>query len=303
MSKPKLICVVGPTAVGKTAVAIQLAKEFNAEVISADSRQFYRELEIGTAKPSIQELGEVNHHFVNTLSIHDNYSVGQFEKEVLGKLNLLFSGSETVLLVGGSGMFVDAVCYGLDEFPGVAEHIRNDLRVELVEKGLEILQDELKDKDPEYFKIVDLNNPQRVIRALEVIRSSGQPFSNFRKRTNKERPFQVVKVGLEMERKQIYERIDSRMDQMISNGLFEEAKQFESWSHLNALQTVGYKEIFGHLSGSYDKEEAIRLLKRNSRRYAKRQLTWFKRDKSAHWFKPSDLQGILAYINKFPKTA
>lgn len=303
MSKPKLICVVGPTAVGKTAVGIQLAKEFNAQIISADSRQFYRELEIGTAKPSIQELGEVNHHFVNTLSIHDNYSVGQFEKEVLEKLNMLFSENESVILVGGSGLFVDAVCYGLDEFPAVTEDIRNDLRVAFTEKGLESLQDELRCKDPEYFKIVDLNNPQRVIRALEVIRSTGQPFSKFRKKTTKERPFQVVKVGLEMERKQIYERIDSRMEQMISNGLFEEAKQFESWSHLNALQTVGYKEIFSYLSGSYDKEEAIRLLKRNSRRYAKRQLTWFKRDKTTHWFKPSDLQEILTYIDEFPKTA
>lgn len=302
MSKPKLICVVGPTAVGKTTVAIQLAKSFESEIISADSRQFYRELEIGTAKPSAEELCEAPHHFVNSLSIYDTYSVGQYEKEVLTTLNQVFNSHDTAIMVGGSGLFVDAVCYGLDEFPSVGEGIRNDLRKELIEKGLESLKEELKEKDIQYYQIVDLQNPQRVVRALEVIRSTGEPFTNFRKRTIKERPFEVIKVGLEMEREKVYKRIDLRMDQMISNGLFEEAKQFESSSHLNALQTVGYKEIFGYLSGCYNKEEAVRLLKRNSRRYAKRQLTWFKRDKSTRWFNPTHLDEMKTYIKEFSKT-
>lgn len=302
MSKPNLICVVGPTAVGKTAVAIQLSKKLNADIVSADSRQFYKELEIGTAKPSIEELNEAPHHFINTHSIHDSYSVGQFEKEALAKLGQLFSISENVILVGGSGLFVDAVCDGLDEFPEVDEAVRGTLRATLAENGLASLQEELKQKDPAYYETVDLNNPQRIVRALEVINSTGKPFSMFRKRVKKERPFSIVKVGLEMDRARIYERIDLRMDQMISAGLFEEAKTFEQWKDLNALQTVGYKEIFGYLSGAYDKEEAIRLLKRNSRRYAKRQLTWFKRDQTTEWFDPRDLEGILTYLRASSKT-
>lgn len=298
MSKPKLICVVGPTAVGKTTLAIELAKSFKTEIISADSRQFYKELELGTAKPSEEELALVPHHFINSLSIHDYYDVGQYEKEVLSTLNNLFERYGAVILVGGSGLFVDAVCNGLDEFPEIDGTIRGTLNSELEESGLGKLQDELKDRDIDYYNLVDLNNPQRVIRALEVIRSTGETFSKFRKQSKKERPFSITKIGLEMDRAKLYERIDVRMDRMISNGLFEEATRLLNVRNLNALQTVGYKEIFSHLNGEYDKEEAIRLLKRNSRRYAKRQLTWFKKDLDTIWFNPEDTNSVKAYLTK-----
>ena len=297
-SKPSLICVVGPTAVGKTAMAIRLAGAFQTEVVSADSRQFYRELEIGTAKPTEEELNTVPHHFINTLSIYDAYDAGLFEQEVLSLLSELFQKYNTVVLVGGSGLFVDAVAYGMDEFPDVPDEIRQVLNKEFNEKGLEPLQDELKEKDPVYYDQVDLKNPQRVIRALEVIRSSDKPFSAFRKAIKKERPFNVIKIGLEMERQALNERIDLRMDQMIDQGLFNEAEEFLESRALNALQTVGYKEIFGYLLGNYDKPKAVELLKRNSRRYAKRQLTWFKRDGTTMWFGPDDFDEVLSYLNE-----
>ncbi|OEJ99968.1 tRNA (adenosine(37)-N6)-dimethylallyltransferase MiaA [Roseivirga misakiensis] len=296
MTKPKLICVVGPTAVGKTGVAIQIANALNTEIISADSRQFYRELEIGTAKPTADELKQAKHHFVNNLSIHDDYNVGRFEKEVIAKLKLLFKKHQTVILVGGSGLFVDAVCNGLDAFPKIDEAVRPKLIQEFEDNGLSNLQDELKATDLDYYKIVDLKNPQRVIRALEVIRGTGKTFTEFRKQKPKERDFDVIKIGLAMEREELYSRIDDRMDQMIENGLFQEAQEFQSYSHLNALQTVGYSEIFGYLSGTYDKNEAVRLLKRNSRRYAKRQLTWFKRDQQTVWFNPNQIDQILNFL-------
>ena len=297
-SKPSLICVVGPTAVGKTAMAIRLAGAFQTEVVSADSRQFYRELEIGTAKPTEEELNTVPHHFINTLSIYDAYDAGLFEQEVLSLLSELFQKYNTVVLVGGSGLFVDAVAYGMDEFPDVPDEIRQVLNKEFNEKGLEPLQDELKEKDPVYYDQVDLKNPQRVIRALEVIRSSDKPFSAFRKAIKKERPFNVIKIGLEMERQALNERIDLRMDQMIDQGLFNEAEEFLESRALNALQTVGYKEVFGYLLGNYDKPKAVELLKRNSRRYAKRQLTWFKRDGTTMWFGPDDFDKVLSYLNE-----
>lgn len=297
-SKPSLICVVGPTAVGKTAMAIRLARAFQTEVVSADSRQFYRELEIGTAKPTEEELNTVPHHFINTLSIYDAYDAGLFEQEVLSLLSELFQKYNTVVLVGGSGLFVDAVAYGMDEFPDVPDEIRQVLNKEFNEKGLEPLQDELKEKDPVYYDQVDLKNPQRVIRALEVIRSSDKPFSAFRKAIKKERPFNVIKIGLEMERQALNERIDLRMDQMIDQGLFNEAEEFLESRALNALQTVGYKEVFGYLLGNYDKPKAVELLKRNSRRYAKRQLTWFKRDGTTMWFGPDDFDKVLSYLNE-----
>ena len=291
-----LICVVGPTAVGKTAQSIILAKNLESEIVSADSRQFYRELEIGTAKPSAEELFTVKHHLINSLSIYDHYDVRKFENDALKILEDIFSTSKTAVMVGGSGMFVDAVCYGLDDLPQVPSELRDELTHELNTNGLQSLVNELMDSDPEYCKHADLKNPQRVIRALEVVRSTGKPFSSFRTGKKVDRPFHVIMVGLEMEREKLYERIDLRMDQMIENGLFEEAEKFYTERNLNALQTVGYKEIFGYLAGEYDKEEATRLLKRNSRRYAKRQMTWFKKNEQVKWFEATDSEGVLKYV-------
>ena len=302
MSKPKLICVVGPTAVGKTVVAIQLAKALNTEIVSADSRQFYKELEIGTAKPSTEELDQAPHHFINNLSIHDSYNVGQYEKEAIERLNTIFTKHNNAVLVGGSGLFVDAICNGLDEFPEISQGVRISLKNELDQKGLGVLQEELKEKDLAYYQIVDLKNPQRVLRALEVIRGTGQTFTEFRKKEPKHRDFEVIRIGLSMDREKLYHRIDTRMDQMISQGLFEEAERFQSLSELNALQTVGYREVYGFLDGTYDKTEAIRLLKRNSRRYAKRQLTWFKKDPKTTWFEPEKVDDILTFIISSIKT-
>lgn len=291
-----LICVVGPTAVGKTAQSIILAKNLESEIVSADSRQFYRELEIGTAKPSAEELSTVKHHLINSLSIHDHYDVRKFENDALKILDDIFSTIKTAVMVGGSGLFVDAVCYGLDELPQVSSELRDELTHELNTNGLQSLVNELMESDPEYCKHADLKNPQRVIRALEVVRSTGKPFSSFRTGKKVDRPFHVIMVGLEMEREKLYERIDLRMDQMIENGLFEEAEKFYTERNLNALQTVGYKEIFGYLAGEYDKEEATRLLKRNSRRYAKRQMTWFKKNEQVKWFEATDSEGVLKYV-------
>lgn len=304
-TKNYLICIVGPTAVGKTALSLNIASLLNTEIISADSRQFYKELKIGTAKPTEHELSQAPHHLIDSLSIHDDYDVGQFEKDALGIIDNLHLKNRVVVMVGGSGLFVNAVCNGLDEFPEVIDGMRDQLNLELKTNGLELLVEELKIADPEYASIVDLKNPQRVIRALEVIRSTGLKFSSFRKSDKKERHFEVIKIGLEMDREILYQRIDQRMDDMIKQGLFEEAKEHLPFKHLNALQTVGYQEIFPILEGQYSYEEAVRLLKRNSRRYAKRQLTWFKRDAEVSWFQPDQKEEIFSYLKeklKLPET-
>ncbi|WP_268121892.1 tRNA (adenosine(37)-N6)-dimethylallyltransferase MiaA [Roseivirga pacifica] len=296
--KKLLVSVVGPTAVGKTAVTIDLANAFDSEIISADSRQFYREMELGTAKPSAEELSLAPHHFINTLSVTQEYSVGQFEKDAISLLDELFQKHEVVFMAGGSGLFVDAVCNGLDKFPEIDPAIREKLNETYSVKGIAHLQSLLKEKDPTYYAQVDVQNPQRLIRALEVIESTGEPFSSFRRQQVADRSFEVLRIGLEMDREKLYERIDMRMDLMIAAGLFEEAERLYQYRSLNALQTVGYKEIFGHLDGEYDKEEAVRLLKRNSRRYAKRQLTWFRRNESVHWFSPNQVAEIKALISE-----
>lgn len=293
-----LLVVVGPTAVGKTSLCLKLAKKFNTEIISADSRQFYKETEIGTAKPSIKERSEVPHHFIGHKSIFDSYDVKIFEKDTLKLLEKLFENKDLVILTGGSGLFVDVVCNGMDEIPGVEPGIRKAL-IELYEhKGIEHLQSELRQVDPAYYQEVDLKNPQRLMRALEVSRATGKPYSSFRKKHKQQRPFEVIKVGLKRERADLYQRIDLRMDQMIEEGLFEEAYSLFPFRYLNALQTVGYSEIFGYLEGKYDKEEAIRLLKRNSRRYAKRQMTWFRRDQEITWFHPEEEHDVFAFIRE-----
>lgn len=291
-----LVLIVGPTAVGKTALSLKLAKIFGTEIISCDSRQFYRELEIGTAKPSAQELAEVPHHLIDSLSIHEPYDVRKFEQDALTRLDRLFADHQVVVMTGGSGLFADAVVQGFDPIPEVGPEIRPEVIGEYGRHGLGWLQQEVRRVDPEYFQQVDQKNPQRLMRALEVYRGTGRPFSSFRKKKLVKRPFQITSIGLEMDREQLYARIDERMDQMISQGLFEEAEALFPLRELNALQTVGYSEIFGFLAGEYSREEAVHLLKRNSRRYAKRQLTWFKKDPNTRWFRPSEEAELIQYV-------
>ncbi|MCA4897490.1 MAG: tRNA (adenosine(37)-N6)-dimethylallyltransferase MiaA [Cytophagales bacterium] len=288
VQEKKLVVIVGPTASGKTALAIDLALRWNTEIISADSRQIYKELEIGTAKPTDQELTLVKHHFINTHSVEEVYNAAQFGMDAEALILNLFQKHDYLLVCGGSGLYVKALLEGFDEMPEVPAEVRNQIVAQYQEKGLGWLQAEVKQKDPNYFETVDIQNPQRLMRALEVFAATGKPFSAWRKKSKKTLPYSVIKVGLDLNRDKLYERIDARMDKMIVNGLFEEAAKFYPQKHLNALQTVGYQEIFGFMDDLYDKEEAIRLLKRNSRHYAKRQLTWFKRDAEVQWFQSSD---------------
>jgi len=288
--------VAGPTAVGKTDLCINLAKKFNTTIISADSRQFYKEINIGTAKPTTAQLAEVQHHFIDTLSIHQEYDVGKFEMDALQLLDKLFLDTDLVIMTGGSGLYLDAVTKGFDAMPAIDPSVRALLNATYEKEGLLNLQKKLLDADPAYYEKVDLNNPQRLIRALEVYHSSGKPYSSFHKQQVNPRPFNTTKIALERDREELYSRIDQRMDQMIAEGLFEEATALYPYRAHNALQTVGYKEIFGYMDGEYDIAEAIRLLKRNSRRYAKRQMTWFRKDEAYRWFHPSQTQEIIKYI-------
>lgn len=271
-----LIVLGGPTAVGKTSAAIQLSNKLNCDIISADSRQFYLEMEIGTAKPNASELAQAKHHFINTLSIHDNYTVGKFEQDTLSLLRRLFQERDYCILTGGSGLYLNAICHGLDQFPKVDPAIRAELNEEFKQQGLASLVSELKNKDHVYAKRVDLANPQRVIRALEIIRGTQKPFSSFLRQAPVERPFHIFPFYLTMERTKLYDRINLRVDQMITQGLKAEAQSLYPLKHLNSLRTVGYSEWFDHFDGLISDVEAVELIKRNSRRYAKRQITWFK---------------------------
>ncbi len=291
-----LIVIVGPTAIGKTALSLQMASYFDTEILSADSRQFYKEMNIGTAKPSPKELASVRHHFIDSHSIREGYSVGKYEEDAIQLLNELFLTKQVLLLLGGSGLYIKAICEGLDEMPETKPEIREQLKQQYQKEGLETLQIQLKNLDPAHYESVDLQNPHRVIRALEVCLSTGKPYSSFRTEQKTERDFQIHKIGLERPREELYQRIESRVDEMLAQGLLEEVKNLSDWKSAQALQTVGYTEIFGYLEGKYDWEEAIRLLKRNSRRYAKRQMTWFKKDQEIKWFHPSETATILAYL-------
>ena len=279
-----LVVIVGPTAVGKTAVAIDLARYYNTVVLSADSRQFYREMSIGTAKPTEYELATAKHYFVNSHSVKDSFTVADFEKQGLALLSELFKDSDVVIMAGGSGLYVNAICDGFDDIPNALPGIREKLNGELAEKGLAHLQEKLKAADPAYYVQVDLNNPQRIIRALEVYESTGVPFSSYRKSNKMARPFNIIKVGLDLPREQLYRRIDQRVDLMVEQGLFDEVKSLLPYRHLNALNTVGYAEIFEYLDESLSREAAIDRVKQNTRRFAKRQLTWFRRDAATQWF-------------------
>jgi len=291
-----LIVIAGPTAVGKTSFAIELAAILKTEIISADSRQFYKEISIGTAKPSPEELALIPHHFINNLSISDYYNVSKFENEVLDLLNKLFLQHKNVVMVGGSGLYIDAVCKGIDDLPDADESLRKELKLQFKNNGLDDLLKELERLDLDYYNEIDKSNPNRVLRALEVIKSTGLKFSDLRKKSVKERPFNIHKFCLNRERDELFERISVRVDQMIEEGLVNEAKKQWSNRNHNALNTVGYKEIFRYLDGDIDLEQAIIDLKTNTRRYAKRQLTWFKRDDSYLWIHPNQMDQVLKSI-------
>jgi len=292
-----LIIIAGPTAIGKTALAISLAQHFKTEIISADSRQFYREMNIGTAKPSQEELSAVKHHLINSHSILDQFNAGDFEKRSIELINNLFLVHDQVILAGGSGLFINAVCHGFDQLPAATEETRNNINKVLEEKGIVYLQEWLKKVDPIYFEEVDLFNPQRIIRALEVFESSGKTFSSLRTNIKKQRPFNIVKIGLNSDRDKLYDRINIRVDQMVRDGLIEEVESLKSYRHLNPLNTVGYSEILDFLDGNITREEAIEKIKQNTRRFAKRQITWFKKSEDIKWFKPDELDSIIQYLN------
>jgi len=300
MTKHSLIVISGPTAVGKTALSIELAKAFDTVVLSADSRQVFKEMAIGTAKVSQEEMQGVKHFFIDHVSIYDKpvYDAAQFEKEAICLLEELFKIHDVIILAGGSGLYVNAVLKGLDDMPEIPDIIREQLTAELEEKGLYCLLQELEAKDPLYYDKVDRGNPRRVQRALEVIRHTGKPFSDFHTGEPKQRPFNVIHIGLERDREELYHRINKRMDSMLEQGLEEEAKALYPYRTFNALQTVGYKEIFENMEGSYSREEMIEKLKQHSRQYAKRQMTWLKKDESIKWFHPDQIKDIKEWILK-----
>jgi tRNA dimethylallyltransferase len=283
-SFPTLIVVAGPTAVGKTAAAIKLAQHFNTVVVSADSRQFFREMSIGTAKPDESELAAVKHYFINSHSISESFSVGDFEKQGLAILDELFKTHDKVILAGGSGLYIKAICEGFDDLPVADVSVREKLNQQLEDEGIATLQEKLKQVDPDYYAEVDLNNPQRIIRALEVFETSGKAFSSYRNATINKRRFNIIKLALDMPREKLYERINLRVDIMVKQGLVEEAKSLLPHRELNALNTVGYSELFDHFDGKISLDEALLLIKQNTRRFAKRQLTWFRKGKDFIWF-------------------
>lgn len=290
------IFIAGPTAVGKTEVAIQLAEWLKTEIISFDSRQFYRELKIGAAPPSPEEIARAPHHLVGHLSVNDDYSAGYFETEALAKLEEIFLQHDTAILVGGSGLYMRILTDGFDEMPDIPSEVREKLNNELSEKGLEVLVNELKETDPEYYKTVDQQNSQRVIRALEVIRSTGNTYTSYRQGSKTERPFNIIKIGLDLTREELYERINLRVDKMMEAGLYEEVKSLLPFRDKNSMQTVGYKEFIRHFDGEISLEEAVEEIKKNSRRYAKRQLTWFRRENEIQWFSPFEVEKIKAML-------
>lgn len=293
-----MLCITGPTASGKTALAIALARKFDTEIVSADARQFYREMNIGTAKPSREELGAVPHHFIDFLSVTDDYNIGKFEQDALARLDQLFRNHRIVILAGGSGLYIRAICQGLDELPPGDPVIRQDLIRLWQEEGLSALQQELERADPEYFKTVDRSNPSRLIRALEVCRQTGLPFSTFRRAEPKPRNFAFATLILNPERKKLYERIDQRVDEMMHAGLLEEVKALLPYKDFNALATVGYQEFFPYFEGTRSLEASIALVKQHSRNYAKRQMTWFRKVPDATWIHPENSEAIFKWAEE-----
>lgn len=291
-----LIVITGPTAVGKTALCLDVAKHFHIPIINADSRQIFRELKIGTAPPTEAQMQQVHHDFVGILGLDDYYSASLFEQQVLELLGRQFLSSDYALMAGGSMMYIDAVCDGIDDIPTIDDQTRTTMKQRLADEGLEALCEELRQRDPEYYEIVDRQNPRRVVHALEICLMTGKTYTSFRKREKRQRPFNIIKIGLNRPREELYDRINRRVDQMMADGLLEEAKALYPKRHLNALNTVGYKELFDYIDGRWPLEEAVERIKGNTRRYARKQLTWFKKDESIRWFHPDETETIIKYI-------
>lgn len=298
MSKKFLIVLAGPTASGKTATAIKLAKAFETDIISADSRQFYKELSIGTAAPTEDELSQVNHFFVHQLSIFDKYDVADYELDVLFFLKHYFNTSDCIIMTGGSGLFIDAVCNGLDAIPDITEEIRTKVTKMLEEGGVEALQKEVERVDNDYFKVVDKQNPRRLQRALEVFYQTGKPYSTFRQKNTAKRDFEVIKLALLWDRSELIERINKRVDMMMEQGLLDEVKSVYEYRHLNPLNTVGYKELFDYLDGKCTLEQAVEQIKVHTHQYAKRQMTWLRKYNNYQWFTVYQVDEMISYIKK-----
>ena len=293
-----LITIIGPTAIGKTNLAIKLADYFKTEIVSADSRQFYKEMNIGTAKPSNSELNSIKHHLINNKSINDNYNISDYEKDALKSIKSIFNKNDAAILVGGSGLYINTVLYGLDEIPGISDEIRNSLYLDLELKGIKKLQKELKLLDPASYSDIDINNPRRLIRALEVSISTGKSYSSFLKKKKKKRNFNIIVLGINQERSELYNKINTRVDNMIESGLINEVKELYNLKGLNALNTIGYREVFNYIEDKYSLDECISEIKKNTRRYAKRQLTWFKSIDNVEWITPDyNFEKIIAYLN------
>ncbi len=298
MKKRTCIIIVGPTAVGKSSLAILLAQHFSTQIISADSRQCFKELTIGVAKPSNEELHLIKHHFINSHSIKEEVNASLFEQYALNKVNDIFKEKNVAIIVGGTGLYVKTFCDGMDEIPVIKTEIRKKVNAGFAREGLEWLQNEVKKWDALYFSKGEIKNPQRLMRALEVKLSTGRSLIEFQTKQKKERDFNIIKIGLELPRGELYNRINTRVDEMMKHGLLEEVKGLQQFQKLNALQTVGYRELFGHLSGELSLDEAVEAIKINTRHYAKRQMTWFKKEEEIKWFAPSDVGSILSYIKK-----
>ena len=293
-----LIVITGPTAVGKTALCMNLARHFNIPIINADSRQVFRELKIGTAAPTEEQLRQVRHYFVGTLGLEDYYSASMYEQQVTALLGELFEKSDYALLAGGSMMYIDAVCNGIDDIPTIDDETRTTMKRRLQQEGLEALCEELHRLDPEHWAIVDRKNPRRVVHALEICHMTGKTYTSFRKREERKRPFQIVKMALTLPREELYSRINARVDVMMQQGLLDEARRLLPWRHLNALNTVGYKEMFAYMDHVWTLDEAVERMKGNTRRYARKQLTWFKKDNEVTWFSPCEEEQIIEHILK-----
>ena len=299
MSSAKtLIVITGPTAVGKTALCLDIARHFDIPIINADSRQIYKELKIGTASPTDEQLAQVKHYHVGTLSLNDDYSASLFEQQTMEILEREFQTSDYALMAGGSMMYIDAVCNGIDDIPTVDDVTRETLKRRLATEGLEVLVEELRQLDPEYYKIVDKQNPRRVVHGLEICLMTGKTYTSFRKREKKQRPFRIVKIGLNREREELYNRINQRVDQMMADGLLDEARALYPMRQMNALNTVGYKEMFAYIDGTWTLDEAVERIKGNTRRYARKQLTWYKKDEQIRWFHPNEKDQIISYISQ-----
>ena len=293
-----LITIIGPTAIGKTNLAIKIANYFKTEIVSADSRQFYKEMNIGTAKPSNSELNSIKHHLINNKSINDDYNISDYEKDALNSINSIFNKNDIAILVGGSGLYINTILYGLDEIPEISNDTRNSLYLDLELKGIKKLQDQLKLLDPVSHDAIDINNPRRLIRALEVSISTGKSYSSFLKKKKKKRDFNIIVLGINQDRSELYNKIDTRVDNMVESGLIREAKELYSLKSLKALNTIGYSEVFNYIENKYSLEECISEIKKNTRRYAKRQLTWFKSIDKVEWITPEyDFEKIIAHIN------